>query len=194
MKTKDFIHSVTCTFYCRHIAVLKVHDCNTWEGRVLARQCQIKGLKDICALTFYIVLLSLSLSQHFMTDALQIGISFLLCDRSLVILFFFTFLIHTLVFIIAFSSSFSHFLFATFFVLFIRNPRSFIYFPLRLLSSNRPCAVRISVKYHPCEMGCAAASFSRNSRIRCNIAWLCSACADRLTDEKLRMWDERKSE
>lgn len=45
----------------------------------------------------------------------------------------------------------------------VRNPRSFIYFLLRLFSPNRPGAVRMSVKYHPCEMGCAAASFSRSS-------------------------------
>lgn len=91
------------------------------------------------------------------SNALQIGMyfSFLPCDRSLFISLFLTVSHSPSRFTTSLFFSFSRFLFVAFFPS-VHNPRSFIYFPLRLFSSNRPCAVRMSVKYHPCEMGCAA--------------------------------------
>lgn len=111
-------------------------------------------------------------------------------DCTLFIPLYLIFLIHTLILSPHFPSLSRAFFLPHFFSS-IRNPRSFIYFLLRLFSPNRPGAVRMSVKYHPCEMGCAAASFSRSSYTAISHDFALRA---RLTNEKLKMWDEKKSE
>lgn len=85
---------------------------------------------------------------------------------------FLIFLIHNFVFPPSLVCSFAFLNFflclAHIFFLFSgRNPRSFIYSPLKLFSSNRSSAVRMSIKCHPCEMG--SLHPFRRTRVPCNI-------------------------
>lgn len=145
----------------------------SWEGRVL--ESQIKGY------VYFNVLVSLFSFSAFYDSSNAFYKYVFFLPRSFPLHLALLYISHYHHFITSLSRTFflSHFF-----------PRSFIYFLLRLFSSNRPCVVRMSVKYHPCEMGCAATSFSRSSYTAISHDFALRA---RLTDEKLKMWDEKKS-
>lgn len=102
----------------------------------------------------------------------------LLPYHAIAIFFFLIFCIHTTMLSLYFFFShsltrsslfFSRAFYRVFFPSYVFFPSwhnlwSFIYFSLKLFSSNRSCAVCISVKCHPCEIGCVTASFSRRLR------------------------------
>lgn len=181
------------SFLCRHVAVLKVHSCgcNAW-GRAFVGQRRIKGLKDTCALTSSLCATFSAFCDT--SNASQIGASFLSRDHSLIaslfssyFLFTPSFFLPTLLYLLALSFR-AH----IFFPFSGRNPRSFIYSPLKF-SSNRSSAVRMSIKCHPCEMG--SLHPFRGTRLRCNITWLHRARFVRWTDESaVKLTNEKSNE
>lgn len=109
--------------------------------------------------------------------------------RNPLFLIFHTLLSHSLSFLP--SCTFFLYLAHIFFPFSGRNPRSFIYSPLKPFSSNRSSAVRMSIKCHSCEMG--SLHPFRGTRVRCNITWLHRARSVWRTKNQ-RMRDKRKSE
>lgn len=175
-----------------------------WKrGRVFVGQRRIKGLKDTCALTSSLCATFLAFCDP--SNVSQIDAFFLSHDHSLVASLFSSYFSFTPSFflyplLLSLLPSYAFFLcLAHIFPFLGRNPRSFIYSPLKPFSSNRSSAVRMSIKWHSCEMG--SLHPFRGTRVRCNITWLHRArsvwqtknreCEMKENRRKLNRWQKK---